>query len=101
MVDGRQHRLGVAALPSHDAYRDLGRLPRIVAAGLGDGDVELVMQTVLQTLQHRPLVLEGVSAWKVQLEGAHTDDHGLEPTEVTSSRSTRACGRPVRCGRTR
>src|SRR5689334_17426403 len=36
------------------------------------------MQPVLETLEDRPLVFEGVSPSKVQLEGAHADDHERE-----------------------
>src|SRR2546423_7537463 len=55
-IDRLEDGLGVTSLGGDDADGQLGGLPYVVTPRFGDGDVELVMQPVLQTLQHRPLV---------------------------------------------
>src|SRR5438094_4284441 len=79
-IDRGEDGLGVASFCGHDTHCELRGLPRVVPRRLGDRDIELVMQTVLEALQHRPLVLERMSGREVQLERAHADDHGCRST---------------------
>src|SRR4051812_35373848 len=57
-IDRIENGSGVALFGRHDTNRQLRGLPGIVTACFRDGDVELVMQAILGTFQHRPLVLE-------------------------------------------
>src|SRR5439155_8835956 len=64
-----QDALGVAAVGAHHADAQLGALPQVVVIGLGGGDVEPVVQPVLQALQHVSLVLASLAAREAQLPG--------------------------------
>src|SRR6267378_6732310 len=70
-----QHALGMTPVRAHHGGRQLGALPQIVMPRLGDGDVETVVQPILQALHDRAFVLQRLARRKMQLPHRHPHDH--------------------------
>ena len=74
-----QHLVRKSAVVADDHYGDLGILPHVVVADFGDGDVELLANTGLKTLQGHPFRLQGIGFWKEQVKTEHADFHQDSP----------------------
>jgi hypothetical protein len=70
-------RLGVAALIGQHHKAKLRRIPRVPVAHLGNRAVPLLMDAILDSAQHRALVLIGVTVFELQGDATDTDDHLL------------------------
>jgi len=60
---------------SHDTASQLRALPRLVVIRLRNRDIELVVQTVLQTLEDTSFLFERPTTSQVQLPCLQANDH--------------------------
>src|SRR5690349_18557550 len=70
---------GVASVAGGERDGELGRLPEVVIAGLGDRDAEDFANARLEGAHDLALILEGMAVGEVQPQAASGDDsgHGL------------------------
>src|SRR3989454_600589 len=80
-----QHTLRVTPVGRHHAHRQLGALPQILMRRLRRGDVEAVVEAVLEALQDMAFVLERVARHQVQLPRPDAHDHAGVSERATSS----------------
>ena len=59
----------------YDTTGQFRALPRVVEIRLRNRDIELVVQTVLQTLEDTSFLFERPAAAQVQLPGLQANDH--------------------------
>ena len=75
--DPREDAVRVGPFVAHAGHGDLGPAAIVLVIDLRGRHIELLVQSVEQTLQDAPLVLQARAAGQAEFKAQHADDHGL------------------------